>query len=363
MRTARAARLNMPLVRPPPTAGGGKITKTHAHLHGRDQRQNRLRVDGADDGAWSSSPPAAPRLPARSRGDGSGGAGAPAGAAWRGGVARDAGAASPRRPPRGTAPRRGLEVRRERAATPASSSIVPRRAARRDERRDRRRRGVHERGLRRGKASFSTRSILLADHELGRGSIEERPPAGRGRRPAPHQFAASTTKTTTCDPRPHCALAGRPPLDDVGGVAQPAVSNKMHGNPPSGSDTSSTSRVVPGTSEMMAASRCARAFSRLLFPALGAPASTRRARPRGWPRPLRSAPGAARPERVEPRIHLVLAFDLSSAASRLPHHLQSPPVPRRGPDSPGRTTPALVSFSSAPPAGPAPGAAAPAPSP
>ena len=52
---------------------------------------------------------------------------------------------------------------------------------------------------------------------------------------------------------------------------RPAVSSRVTACPASSRCTSSTSRVVPGRAETMAASRPARRFSRVDFPALGGP--------------------------------------------------------------------------------------------
>ncbi|MEA3219889.1 MAG: hypothetical protein OZX49_00985 [Immundisolibacter sp.] len=105
---------------------------------------------------------------------------------------------------------------------------------------------------------------------------------------------------------------------------RPAVSTRCSGRPSMARYSRSTSRVVPGMAVTMAASRSARAFSRLDLPTLGAPASTTLM-------PSRSRrPSSARPTRAR-----------SSSARRAASVARRPSASRSSSSS-GKSSPASI---------------------
>mmetsp|Transcript_28957 Transcript_28957/g.81545 ORF Transcript_28957/g.81545 Transcript_28957/m.81545 type:complete len:235 (-) Transcript_28957:383-1087(-) len=103
-------------------------------------------------------------------------------------------------------------------------------------------------------------------------------PASRGASLLARRSVDESNTTTATSAFREAAMAREIPSDSTGSLASrmPALSDRSTLKPPSSSGTSTTSRVVPGNGETMAASLPAIRFSTLLFPAFTGPSRTAR---------------------------------------------------------------------------------------
>ena len=88
-----------------------------------------------------------------------------------------------------------------------------------------------------------------------------------------HPSVASTTMTTASAPAAAALLRSTPIASTSSLVSPriPAVSRSVTGSPPTSTDASTTSLVVPATGVTIARSLLLHAFNNELFPALGRP--------------------------------------------------------------------------------------------